>query len=173
MIDTTQQTGTHELYTQFSQWLGVDCKMDSNYFMINYSLHAAEAYISKYYNITLTLNTVFEKINKNTVFSPSTFPTKLINVMTVDGEVYPTITYIDSNTGNLVTSHGNYTEDMVFTDTTDYYATYLTGYIYKDTTDYSTIDFDFDDEDRLPNPKIYSHTGQPVISPFNVYDSNE
>ena len=168
MIDTTQYTKTHELYTQFGQWLGVDGKIDSNYFMINYSLHAAEAYIKNYYNIDLSLNTVFEKVSKHSVFAPSHKPTKIINVFKSGKLVYPVIEYLDSNTFSIVKSSGDYSLDMDFNDRyAEFYSTYLTGYVYTDTSDYSNIDFD--DEYRLPNPKVFLDNNIAVQSPQTVY----
>lgn len=171
MIDTTQYTKTHELYAQFGQWLGVDGKIDSNYFMINYSLHAAESYIKNYYNIDLSLETIFEKVSKNSAFAPSHTPTKIINVFKAGKLSYPTISYLDNATFTIVKSEGDYTTDMDFNGSyADFYSTYLTGYVYTDTSDYS--DIDFNDEYRLPSPRVFLDNSVGVKSPQTVYSSS-
>jgi len=169
MIDTTQYTKTHELYTQFGQWLGVDGTIDSNYFMINYSLHAAENYIRNYYNINLTMDTIFEKVNKSSTFSPTFPPTKILNMFKSGEVTYPAVSYLDSTSFSIITSQGGYSRDMdLYSSTEDFHATYLTGYIYTDSTDYS--DIDFDDEFRLPEPRLVTQYNEPVTSPFEVYE---
>lgn len=167
MVDSTQYTKTHELYKQFGQWLGVDSKLDSNYFMINYSLHAATKYIKAYYNIDLSLDTVFEKVSTSSVFSPSNSPTKILNVFKYDTLSYPTVTYLDSTTFKLETIQGDYDIGPDFSNSIgDFYSTYLIGYVNVDSTDYS--DINFDDEYRLPTPKVFLPTGELVKSPQTV-----
>jgi len=167
MVDTNQYTKTHELYSQFGQWLGVDGAIDSNYFMINYALHAAEAYIKHFYNINLSLISVFEKVNKLGVFSSTHAPTKLIDVFTSGELAFPKVTYLDSSF-RLVESEGTYDLNMQLFETSDYFANYLSGYVYPDTTDYS--DMAFDDEFRLPQPKVFLDTNIPVRSPQEVHN---
>ena len=163
MFDSHKIQLTHPLYKQFADWQGVDGYLDNNYHMLNYSLHAATGYMEAVLGIDLYLDN--KTINAKDIKDFNV--NKVLSVQSASGLLLPSIEYVDSTTGSIVTVVNDYTYSTL-DKLKDAKVNTVTGYLFKTPVDYSEVEYSGD----IARPTVSLANKTRLVSPYLV-DSTE